>query len=249
MRAGPIALISDVHGNLPALEAVLADVEADGISRIWCLGDTLGYGPFPIECLDLVRGRCEVVLAGNHDLAVRGDLPMSMFGGSAGAGVRHAMDLLDAPGREYLSTLRSHRVMPEDGVEIYHASVRDPVWEYVRDERVATLHLSEQRLPLSIVGHTHAQLAFELVDGESWASGGMRAAGDVVDLAAGVRRVVNPGGVGQPRDRDPRAGWAVLEPGERLTFRRSEYDIERMCAAIEQAGLPAESGERLVLGW
>ena len=98
----PVAVISDVHGNLPALQAVLADVDARGVSRIWCLGDTLGYGPYARECLALVAERCEVVLAGNHDLAVRGDLPAQSFGGTAGAGVAWASRRSIPPaGRSY----------------------------------------------------------------------------------------------------------------------------------------------------
>jgi predicted phosphodiesterase len=244
-----IALISDVHGNLPALEAVLADAQAAGAQHIWCLGDTAGYGPFVNECLELVEDSCALVLAGNHDLAVRGDLPAGMFGGTAGAGVRYSQSVLSERSRAFLDTLGPQRIMPDAGIELYHASSRDPVWEYVRDPQSAIGHFSAQRLPLSFVGHSHLQLMFELSGGGRFALGGLRADGDVVELTPGAQRVMNPGSVGQPRDREPRAGWALLEPDVRVTFRRSEYDIPRMQAAVAAAGLPPELGERLLLGW
>lgn len=241
-----IAVISDIHGNLPALEAVLADIEATGISRIWCLGDTLGYGPFVNECILLVHQRCELVLAGNHDLAVRGDIDIELFAGSAGAGARYAAEVLDASGRAMLARLSPQRILDE--VELYHGSALDPVWEYVRDTRSATSHLQTQRLALSFVGHSHAQLAFGLRDGAGAAAGGLRKPGEALRFELGTKHVVNPGAVGQPRDRDPRAAWAdVTEVG--VQFHRVAYDIARMRAAVDAAGLPPETGERLELGW
>jgi predicted phosphodiesterase len=243
----PVAVISDIHGNLPALEAVLADIDAVGAQRIWCLGDTVGYGPFVNECVELVAQRCEVVLAGNHDLAVRGDVDPASFGGTALAGVEYAKQHLDPASRDHVDQWSSPSWLI-DNIELYHGSAIDPIWQYVRDEKVATPHLLTQETALSLVGHSHAQLLFELPDGASMAMGGQAGDGVVVPLSIGVRRVVNPGSVGQPRDRDPRAAWALLEPN-RISFRRVSYDIPRMRAAVDAAGLPAETGERLELGW
>lgn len=241
-----IAVLSDVHGNLPALEAVLADIERVGVERIWCLGDTLGYGPHVNECMALVTQRCEIVLAGNHDLAVRGDLDALQFAGSAGDGVRYAQAVLTPQNSQVLAQLTPQRLM--EGVELYHASARDPVWEYVRDPGMALRHLQAQQQPLSWVGHSHLQLAFELPDGGSAALGGAVTAGDVISLTPGVKRVLNPGSVGQPRDRDPRAAWALLA-ADHVRFHRVEYNIPRMAQAVLEAGLPAETAERLALGW
>jgi predicted phosphodiesterase len=241
-----IAVISDIHGNLPAFEAVLADMDAVGVERLWCLGDTLGYGPFVNECMQLVHARAEILLAGNHDLGVRGDVDAAMFGGTAGAGLAFARATIDDATRGILDRLEPYRQM--EGVELYHGSARDPVWEYVRDAASATAHLAAQHEPLSIVGHAHAQVMFELPDGADHAMGGQVQEGTIIPLSTGVRRVFNPGSVGQPRDRDPRAACALLEEN-RVTFRRVPYDIARMRQAVLDAGLPAEVGERLELGW
>lgn len=248
-----IALISDVHGNLPALEAVLAAIDArDPEARIWCLGDTVGYGAHPAECVDLVRSRCEVVLAGNHDLAVAGDprsaeqVEPGLWSGGPGAGIRHALATLGDERIHWLRTLEPSRLL--DNVELHHGSDRNPVWEYVRTVEIATGHLQAQQRELGAVGHTHMPLLWELAPGAASAEGGLMPDGSSIVLHRGTRRVFNPGSVGQPRDRDPRAAWATLHRGT-LAFHRVEYDIERARSAIVAAGLPQETGDRLALGW
>lgn len=247
-----IALISDVHSNLAALEAVLAEIDVLGCDRIWCLGDTVGYAAQPAECLDLVLARCEVVLAGNHDLAVAGH-PFAdeatvpgMYEGGPGAGIALARRVLGPARLARLGTLDPSAFL--DNIELHHGSDRDPVWEYVRSPEIATEHLRLQQRELGAVGHTHMPLLWELPSGADTAVGGLMPATSSVLLERGVRRVFNPGSVGQPRDRDPRAGWATLDGGT-LTFRRTDYDIARTRATIDAAGLPEETGERLELGW
>lgn len=248
-----IAFISDVHGNLPALEAVLADIDALAPgARIWCLGDTVGYAASPSECVDLVRARCEVVLAGNHDLAVVGDpradqtaMP-GMFMSAPGQGIAHAMHTLGDERMTWLRTLQPSRML--DNVELHHGSDRDPVWEYVRTVESATAHLRQQQRELGAVGHTHMPLLWELADGAGEAQGGLMPAGSSLVLERGTKRVFNPGSVGQPRDRDPRAAWASLDHGT-LSFRRTEYDIAAAQAAIVAVGLPQETADRLAIGW
>ena len=248
-----IALVSDVHGNLPALRAVLADIDALAPDvRIWCLGDTVGYGASPAECVDLIRERCEVVIAGNHDLAVAGDPRASrdvvpgLYDGGPGAGIEHAIRTMGSERLTWLASLQPSRML--DNVELCHGSHRDPVWEYVRTPESATDHLVVQERPLGAVGHTHMPLLWELPDGATQATGGLMPSDAAVVLHRGTRRVFNPGSVGQPRDRDPRASWATLDGGT-LTFRRTTYDIARARADIMAAGLPAETGDRLELGW
>ena len=248
-----IALISDVHGNLPALEAVLADIDAHGSGvRIWCLGDTVGYGPSAAACLEVVRGRCEVILAGNHDLAVAGDprcaesVEPGLWSGGPGAGIRHALATIGDDWIAYLQTLQPSQLL--DNVELHHGSGRDPVWEYVRTVESATAHLQVQQRELGAVGHTHMPLLWELAPGAQEADGGMMPADSRIVLARGTRRVFNPGSVGQPRDRDPRAGWASLDRGT-LTFHRTPYDIARAQADNAAAGLPQETSDRLALAW
>ena len=248
-----IAFISDVHGNLPALQAVLADIDALAPgARIWCLGDTVGYGASPGECLDLVRERCEVVIAGNHDLAVSGDprsaetVEPGLWMGGPGAGIHHALATIGDERIAWMRTLEPSRLL--DNVELHHGSDRDPVWEYVRTVESATAHLQLQQRDLGAVGHTHMPLLWELPPGATAATGGLMPDGSTLVLERGTRRVFNPGSVGQPRDRDPRSGWATLDRGA-LTFRRTAYDIDRARADIKAAGLPDETGDRLVIGW
>lgn len=248
-----IAFISDIHANLAALEAVLADIDrAHGEPRIWCLGDIVGYGAQPGECLDLVMERCEVVIAGNHDLAVVGDHRVDrervpgLFQGGPGAGIELARTLLDEQQLAALGRLEPHRLL--DNLQLDHGSSRDPIWEYVRTVESATAHLEHQQRALGAVGHTHMPLLWELVDGATESTGGLMPDGSSATLTPGVRRVFNPGSVGQPRDRDPRAAWASITDGE-LRFHRVEYDIAAARASIDAAGLPSESSERLELGW
>ncbi|MBC7644603.1 MAG: metallophosphoesterase family protein, partial [Thermoleophilia bacterium] len=240
-----IAVISDVHGNLAALDAVLEAIAAAGVTRIWCLGDTVGYGPQPAACLARVVGRCEIVLAGNHDLAVRGDVNPRTFTGVAGEGVRHSIKQLDAEARASLVGLKPFAFVDE--AELYHASANDWVWEYVRSAEVASQHLVTQRLPVSFVGHSHLQLAYTQLNGTKAATGGTYGAGDVVAMVPDSKMVVNPGSVGQPRDRDPRAAWALYQPEVGVRFERTEYDIASTQLLIEQAGLPIQLAERLAL--
>jgi diadenosine tetraphosphatase ApaH/serine/threonine PP2A family protein phosphatase len=255
-----IALISDIHANLPALEAVLADIDAHAPSgqqpRIWCLGDTVGYGASVSACIDIVQASCEVVLAGNHDLAAVGDARIEaarahvpgMFEGTPGAGIEHARRTLagDEQRRSWLAALAPQQIL--DNLDLAHGSTRDPIWEYVRTPETALPQLQSQQRELAAVGHTHMPLLWELPAGATEAVGGLMPAGSSLVLEPGTRRVFNPGSVGQPRDRDPRAAWASLIEGT-LTFHRVEYDIERARAAIIAAGLPTEAGERLELGW
>jgi len=247
-----IAVISDVHSNLQALQAVLADIHGRGCTRIWCLGDTVGYAANPAECLDLVFEHCEVVLAGNHDLAVVGDDRASserapgMYDGGPGAGIALARNVLGAERIARLATTEPQAVL--DNVELSHGSSRNPIWEYVRTAELATAQLHDQVRELAAVGHTHMPLLWELAPGAPEAVGGMMPDGTSVVLERGTKRVFNPGSVGQPRDRDPRAAWALLDGGT-LSFHRTDYDIPAARAAIVAAGLPSETGERLELGW
>lgn len=247
-----IAVISDVHSNLQALQAVLADIRGRGCERIWCLGDTVGYAANPAECLDLVLEHCEVVLAGNHDLATvadaraNEDVVPGMFDGGPGAGIALARSVLGAERVRLLAALQPQAVL--DNVELSHGSSRDPIWEYVRSPEIATSQLHDQHRDLAAVGHTHIPLLWELPSGNAEAIGGTMPDGASIVLERGTKRVFNPGSVGQPRDRDPRAAWALLDGGT-LSFHRTTYDIAGAQAAIRAAGLPAETSDRLELGW
>jgi diadenosine tetraphosphatase ApaH/serine/threonine PP2A family protein phosphatase len=239
-----VAVISDIHGNLYALQAVLEAVEADAPDEVWSLGDVVGYGPRPNPCCALVEERTRLGLAGNHDLGVLGSLSMNEFSFDAAHSARWTRTVLSNASRAYLEGLPSQA--KADGAELFHASPRDPVWEYVLSVEAAldALHLTEA--PVVLVGHSHVALAIQL-DGGSL-GGGLAPAGFEADLARG-RWVLNPGSVGQPRDGDPRAAYLLLDfEARRAWFRRVPYPVERTQAEIRERKLPDVLAERLARG-
>jgi predicted phosphodiesterase len=240
-----VAVISDVHGNDVALERVLADVDRAGVDALWCLGDTVGYGPAPTRCCELVRARAGLCLVGNHDLAVVGKVDTSDFNLTAALATEWTRGALSDDARAFLETLEP--AGEAEGVALFHASPLDPVWDYVLtlDGALASLRETEERLVL--VGHSHVPLAICL-DGDT-VTGGHAPGGDVADLTRG-RWLLNPGSVGQPRDGDPRAAWLLLDlEAPRAEFRRVEYDVPRVQAAMRDAGLPEQLAARLSLGF
>jgi diadenosine tetraphosphatase ApaH/serine/threonine PP2A family protein phosphatase len=238
-----VAVISDVHGNRHALDAVLEAIAAVGADELWCLGDLVGYGPQPNECCRTVAAHADLCLAGNHDLVVLGSLSIHDFAGDAAAAARWTQGVLDDDSREFLAGLEpsSHR----EGVDLFHGSARDPVWEYVLDSEAAWWTLEATSEPLVLVGHSHVPLAIGL-EGEEL-GGGLAPDGTLIDLDGG-RRLLNPGSVGQPRDGDPRAAFLLLEPGRRAAFHRVEYTIERTQTEMREHGLPETLASRLEEG-
>ncbi len=239
-----IGVISDIHSNLPALEAVLADVDREAPDELWCLGDIVGYGPNPNECVDLMRNRAALSLCGNHDLAVIGTIDSTDFTGDAGAAARWTTEELGESQTQWLRSLRP--AAERKGFELYHGSPRDPVWDYVLSEQVALISILETTAPIVLVGHSHVALGLGWNDTEL--SGGLAPQGTELELEA-RRWLLNPGSVGQPRDGDPRAAWLLLdEAAGRATFRRVPYPIERTQAAIREHGLPDVLASRLAHG-
>lgn len=242
MRVG---VISDIHGNLHALEAVLVALEDEALDAVWCLGDVVGYGPRPNPCCALVRQRADVSLIGNHDLGALGRIDLDDFSSDAAFSARWTAGVLTDESRRYLEWL--HPTGADSGVELFHASPRDPVWEYVLSSDVARASLSATNGALVLVGHSHVALCFSLEDGQL--EGGLAPEGTELDLGSRARWLLNPGSVGQPRDRDPRAAYLVLDLSQRrAVFRRVEYPIERTQAEIRERGLPEALAGRLQLG-
>jgi diadenosine tetraphosphatase ApaH/serine/threonine PP2A family protein phosphatase len=240
-----VAVLSDVHGNRPAFEAVLAAIEEAAVEELWCLGDLVGYGAEPDDCVALARERCDVCLAGNHDLVVTGDIPLGDFSSSAAAAARWTQETITKKSLAFLRGLVP--ADPEREVALYHASPRDPVWEYVLTPWQADecLDLTESRV--CAVGHSHVALWFQR-DRDGKVDGAQAAADLERDLSEG-EWLVNPGGVGQPRDGDPRAAWLLLDTGSwTATWKRVEYPIDEAARAIEEAGLPSVLAERLYRG-
>lgn len=240
-----VAVLSDIHGNRHALEAVLDDVARADVTDLWCLGDVVGYGADPNDCVALVEDHAALCLAGNHDLAVTGELSLDEFSRGAALAARWTQDVLAADRLEYLSSLRTHG---EAGtVGLYHASPRDPVWEYVLSALLADLCFDVQRQRVALVGHSHVALSFVRPEGRA-ATGEKRVGGDVKELGAG-EWLLNPGSVGQPRDGDPRAAWLLLDTDAwRAEWRRTRYDVDGAAAAIRAARLPESLAERLEYG-
>jgi diadenosine tetraphosphatase ApaH/serine/threonine PP2A family protein phosphatase len=239
-----VAVVSDIHSNLHALEAVLAAIDADAPDQLWCLGDLVGYGARPNECCAAIAERADVCLGGNHDLAVRGTIDLAEFGGDAGVAASWTREVLQPEAQELLD-----RLEPEGtahGVQLYHASGRDPIWEYVLSDEAALATLEIAASPLVLVGHSH--VALRVVQSSGELDGGLAAAGTEVELD-GVRALLNPGSVGQPRDGDPRAAYLLLDlDANQASFRRVDYDIERTQREIRDAGLPELLAARLELG-
>jgi len=239
-----VAVISDVHGNRPALEAVLEDVHRSAPDEIWCLGDTVGYGAAPNRCCELVSEHTNLTLVGNHDLVVTGGLDADDFNDDARAAALWTRDVLEPRWRDWLASLEPQD--GRDGVALFHASARNPVWEYVLSAEAAAASLEAVSTPLVLVGHSHVALSIGMHDGA--VDGGLAPAGSERDLAT-ARWLLNPGSVGQPRDGDARAAWLLLDLERKFaSFRRVTYPVERAQAEIRAAGLPPSLADRLAAG-
>jgi predicted phosphodiesterase len=240
-----IALLSDVHGNRPAFEAVLADVEAADPDEIWCLGDLVGYGAEPDGCVELARARCDLCLAGNHDMVVTGAIDIADFSASAAAAALWTREHIGAEALGFLQELEP--AAPGRAIGLWHASPRDPVWEYVLSTWQAEECIAAMEPRVGAVGHSHVALYFHRTP-EGRVKGAPADGGMHRDLNEG-EWLLNPGGVGQPRDGDPRAAWLLLDTeGWSAQWRRVEYPIDEAAGAIERAGLPAALAERLYIG-
>ena len=206
-----VAIVSDIHGNRHAFEAVLADVRNSPAQEIWCLGDVVGYGADPNDCCRLARKHADVCLAGNHDLAVTGDLDLGEFSTGAALAARWTQEVIDAGHRDWLASLKPAGSVR--GVGLYHASPRDPVWEYVLSALLAELCLDAQPERLSLVGHSHVALSFVRPEGQP-ATGSARKGGEEVDVSAG--RVDPQSGQRRPAARRRRARRLAAARHERL---------------------------------
>jgi diadenosine tetraphosphatase ApaH/serine/threonine PP2A family protein phosphatase len=244
-----IAVLSDIHSNLPALESVLGAVDEAAVDQLWCLGDLVGYGADPNACTALVRQRCEVCLVGNHDLAVLDALDISAFSETAKVAVEWTRGQVSEETIEYLGGLGPQLAQGDFG--LFHASPRDPIWEYVLsiDQAEAGLDASEQRIGL--IGHSHISLYFTRPEGgprRGYAHGAQAGDGALLDVDDGAW-LINPGSVGQPRDGDARAAWLELDTEESTArFHRVPYDVAAAAEAILAAGLPSSLAERLQVG-
>lgn len=249
-----LAFISDIHANLPALEAVIDDVRRAGADRIICLGDIVGYGPQPSECVDLVFDVCDTVVMGNHDeAAVRPNFKANFYE-HARQSIEFTRSKLSAQQRSRLQTVPDRARI--EGVSLTHASFGERRFAYLYDEQAATESFAGLRTRVGVVGHTHVPCAFIRPCGPA----SLRKNADdvracplapnaLMQLPDDHVMILNPGSVGQPRDRNPDAAWGLLDTDE-LTFqvRRVSYDIEAVSALMRELGLPQCNSERLLIG-
>ncbi len=238
-----IGILGDIHSNIEALRAVLKALDAEGVARLACTGDVVGYGASPCECIALVRERCETVVAGNHDFGAVGKKPLDYFNSAAREAIHWTAKRLSDNERLWLSSLPL--VVAREEYQLVHASFDEPLeFSYIFEPMEAAASFEKQPGALAFFGHTHWPCAF--FDGEPVRVQIER----VVPLDSPGKILVNPGSVGQPRDSDPRAAYAVLDTDRRkVSLRRAEYDIASAADKIIAAGLPASLAERLSYGY
>jgi len=241
-----VLVISDIHANITALEAVLAD--AGNFDEVWCLGDIAGYGPDPNECIQRIRALPQpTCMMGNHDYAAIGDMALETFNIDAKKALLWQRNILTDSSKNFLHTfLQEPKVCGE--VTLVHGSPRDPIWEYIMNTLVARINLDHFETPWCFVGHSHFQAVFKHHSETDEMSIEVPGAGEQYEM--NQRAILNPGSVGQPRDRDPRAAYAIFNPEAKIWEpRRVEYDIKSVQQRILDAGLPPRHAERLAGGW
>ena len=241
-----VLVISDLHANYTALEAVLAD--ARPFDETWCLGDLIGYGPDPNMVIEEVRGLPRLTcMLGNHDVAILGRMELAAFNGDARRSLTWTSNVLTADNMDFLRTL-PHTTGVRGNVTLAHGSPRDPIWEYVLNTLSARLNFAHFSTPYCFVGHSHIQSMFQLDEKHDRVSMTLAKVGRPLELRPRV--ILNPGSVGQPRDRDPRAAYAIYD-NETNTWepRRASYDIAAVQERVRQAGLPEKHATRLAEGW
>jgi diadenosine tetraphosphatase ApaH/serine/threonine PP2A family protein phosphatase len=240
-----ILIVSDIHANRIALEAVLAD--AGPVDEIWSLGDVVGYGPEPGKCVDrLIELEVAVSLSGNHDLAAIGRLDMAQFNFAAQTATAWTAAQLSQGLREYLESLPS--LGQARGITVAHGSPRAPVWEYIADAFTAGLNFDVMSTDACLVGHTHSAAVSERTDDHSAATHSRWLPDHAITLT-NRRLILNPGSVGQPRDGDPRASYALFDTAAAtVTLQRTPYDIESVQAHMRRIGLPPQLADRLAGG-
>ena len=241
-----VLVFSDVHANLPALQAVLAD--AGDFDAAWYLGDIVGYGPDPNECIEIVRSLPAVVsLLGNHDAAVTGKLELKAFNQEARNSVLWVKEKLSEENLEYLKSLPEKQAV-EDAFFLAHGSPRNPVWEYILDVPNAQVNFDYFDQRICFVGHTHLPIMYLTQNSHSAVQWKIPRSDEITRIQG--RAILNPGSVGQPRDRNPMASYGIFII-EELTWevRRVPYAIEQVQKRIEALGLPGRNAVRLAEGW
>lgn len=240
------ALIADIHANLTAFTAVLDDIKRrGGVEEIWCLGDIVGYGPEPHQCIELLRQHTHVCVAGNHDWAAVGKLDTSEFNPDAAIAARWTAQQLSAKDIHYLKNLPS--VIHKDEFTLVHGSPREPIWEYLLSTSSAGQNFEYFQSSYCLVGHSHMPLVFRCDEAGTCS---LNIFSENIGLALGKSRlIINPGGVGQPRDGDSRASYAIYDSEVKIVrLYRVPYDINITQARMVEYNLPMRLVARLSYG-
>ena len=240
-----ILVISDIHSNLNALESVLTS--AGQVDWTWCLGDLVGYGPDPNDCVELIRSLPNLVcLMGNHDAAVIGKKSIERFNDEAGGAVLVTKKMISPSNLIYLHDLPETVTIGQ--ITLAHGSPRNPIWEYVIDPTIAEINFDLMKTPYAFVGHSHIPILFTRGENGKEIQRMIMKPGEPYQLS--TRTILNPGSVGQPRDYDPRASYGIFDD-VLLTWEihRVEYDIKSVQDRIIKAGLPQRQALRLAEGW
>lgn len=237
------ALISDIHSNLEALKAVVENLEKETADKYLCLGDIVGYAANPNESIGILRGFADAAIIGNHDSAAVGDMNIEGFNPLAQKAITWTADELTPENREYLRSLPE--TLSIGDCLLVHSSPSDPLmWRYIfsiDDAKMEFHHFTER---ICVVGHSHQPLAFIQYKGRVIAD-----TGQSFEIEEGNRYIINVGSVGQPRDLDPRATYAIYDTDKNtIDIRRVEYDVHAARAKIVEAGLPEYLGDRLLEG-
>ncbi|MFP4322231.1 MAG: metallophosphoesterase family protein [Anaerolineales bacterium] len=241
-----ILVISDIHANLAAFETVLEDADGEW-DYVWCLGDVVGYGPRPNECCDLLKSLPHLCLAGNHDWAALNRLDVRTFNADARRAVTWTQETLRPDNIEYLAALPTTFVLGD--YTLVHASPREPIWEYILDPLIAALNFPQFETPLCFVGHTHTPVIYQQMSDQGEVNAIPPANGTPKDLT-NQKLIINPGSIGQPRDNNPDASYAILHVEEKVfEHRRIPYPIEVTQERMREANLPERLITRLEHGW
>ena len=238
-----VLILSDIHANADALSSVLNS--AGAVDAVWCLGDLVGYGPDPNECIATLKEIPNLVcLQGNHDAAATGHLDLEGFNADARSSIEWLRGCLTEESLNFLNTLEP--LMEVEGITLAHASPRQPVLEYLLDSYSAAENFYYFGTDLCFVGHTHVPMLYLKNNDEL----SMQAPEANTKIQLVRRCIANPGSVGQPRDRDPRAAYAIFDTeASTWDFRRVAYDVAAVQGRMQAAGLPERHVARLAAGW
>jgi diadenosine tetraphosphatase ApaH/serine/threonine PP2A family protein phosphatase len=245
-----IGIVSDIHANLAAIEVVLGALrQAGATERLWCIGDMVGYGPHPNECLDLLRSYDHICVPGNHDFGLLGKTSIENFNADARFALEWSEGVITPENRAYLDALPLRWLPDESNFTVVHASPRDPIWEYLLDTQAAHECFPYFDTRYCLVGHTHVPVVFRQVEENGPVKLAQPEDGEIVRLAD-ARLIMNPGSVGQPRDGNPQAAYAILDLEQgTLEFRRIDYPIAVTQDAMRKLNFPRRLISRLDYGF